>query len=110
MSTRTSLGRTSMTVPFTISPAAKRIELCFMASSMVSIMIEYDLSAGGLISRMGGTSKTPLPNGPDVARQRRLRVRLYVNCFFSAYVEPPQTAFGQRIRYGIGGWMQVLFA
>jgi hypothetical protein len=58
---------------------------------------------------MRGTSKTPLPNGPDVARQRRLRVRLYVNFFFSAYIEPPQTAFGQRIRYAFGAGMQALF-
>jgi hypothetical protein len=42
-----------MTVPFTISPAAKRIELCFMASSMVSIMNDTVLNtAGGLAGRV----------------------------------------------------------
>jgi hypothetical protein len=37
-----------MTVPLTISPAAKRIELCFMASSIVSITI-LGLTAGGQV-------------------------------------------------------------
>jgi hypothetical protein len=32
------LGRTSMTRPLTISPAAKRVALCFRASSIVSIL------------------------------------------------------------------------
>src|ERR1044071_4359521 len=66
MSTRTSLGRTSMMVPLTISPAAKRMSLCFMASSMVSIGIFGILTAGDPVSEMRPT-KAPLPNGPDVA-------------------------------------------
>src|SRR2546430_11244305 len=61
MSTRTSLGRTSMIVPLTISPAAKRLSLCFMASSMVSIVSYFAFIAG----RLGGA------NAPNEAPDRK---------------------------------------
>jgi hypothetical protein len=50
-----------MTVPLTISPWAKRVALCFMASSIVSILLLCDELKEAKTS-LEGTSKTPLPN------------------------------------------------
>src|SRR6266567_5157738 len=87
MSTRTSLGRTSMMVPLTTLPAAKgNAPVCFMASSIVSInnnkLLPYDepwetWSALGLPRLHCLTDQT-------LRWQRRLRIRFRVNCFFSA--------------------------
>src|SRR5439155_16333915 len=83
MSTSTSLGRTSMMVPRTISPAAKRLSLCFRASSMVSIMTVDGGTAGDLA---GEFTRRRLHCLTDQALQgqRRLKVRLYVDFRFSA--------------------------
>jgi hypothetical protein len=46
-----------------------------------------------------GPTETPLPNGPDVAGQRRLRVRFLVNFFFSACFEHPYTRRSGNIKH-----------
>src|SRR5262245_22706964 len=93
MSTKTSLGRTSMIVPLTISPAAKRFSLAFRASSIVSIdRITAVLSnQGGLAGPCRNPKQAPLPNGPNVAGQRRLRVRFLVNFSFLSLNGHPHT-------------------
>src|ERR1035437_2535889 len=67
MSTRTSLGRTSIMVPLTISPAVKRTLLCLRASSIVSITVLLRAFCAGDLAGVVAPNEAPLPNGPDVA-------------------------------------------
>src|ERR1051325_3412606 len=88
MSTRTSLGRSSMMVPRTISPAAKRLLLCFRASSMVSIM-----TLGGTAEawRVNYPAEAPLPNGPDDAEATEVEGQGVVLLSFLSLNEPPHS-------------------
>src|SRR5690349_24080935 len=77
-----------MMVPLTILPAAKgSVPVCFMASSMVSIIklnddFPSDEPLGDLVS--AGLPKLHCLTDQTLPGQRRLRVRFRVNFFFSA--------------------------